>query len=144
MSDKDIWHRPEFQDRPDEIESRREYEERNKLTTNLLSTRFRDYADRVPSIVMERWRSGTYPEKVYVTAELDEFLESISGRNKQRTTLEVRRSDVARYKRGVEAAEKRLGERTKEVERAQRYLESQQRRLKAAEHALKMEEALSD
>lgn len=140
LADKDNWHRPEYRDRLDEIESRSEYEERNKLKRNLLSTRFRDYADRVPQVVVDRWRSGTYPEQVYVTSELDAFLESIKGHDAPRTPEEVAAAEVARYERGVENAQKRVEARQADLDKAKRSLDNQQRRLKGAKQRLAIEQ----
>lgn len=141
-SKKDIWHRPEFRDRLDEIESRTEYEERNGLKPKLISTRFRDYADRVPEVVADRWRSGLYPEKLYVSKELDDFLESIAGHNSPRKPVEVAKAEVARYERGVAEAERRVSSRKEDLAKAERYAATQKKKLKIAQERLRVEQEL--
>jgi len=140
--DKDEWFRPEFKDRTDELASRSDYEKLKGLKDKTMVSRFRDYADRVPEIVLNRWRSGSYPEKVYVVAELDHFMESIPGHDAPRTPLEKVKAEVARRKVTVEDYAARLAKKEAEVEKARRALAVQQRKLKQAEERVRIEEEL--
>jgi hypothetical protein len=141
---KDIWHRPEFRDRPDELESRSEYEQRRQLKPSVLSARFRDYADRVPALVVERWRSGVYPEKVYVSAELDDFLATITGHDQPRSSVEVAQAEVVRRRGTVEEYTRRRDAKRKELDKSERALDVQARKLKKAEENLEMERQLAE
>lgn len=141
---KDIWHRPEFKDRLGELESRAEYEKRRQLKTGVLGARFRDYADRVPALVMERWRSGVYPENVYVSQELDAFLESISGHGQPRTSLEVAQAEVVRREGTVATCTRNRDNRKAELEKSERTLAVQLRKLKQAREKVKLEQELAE
>lgn len=141
---KDVWHRPEFKNRLDELESRAEYEKRLQLKTGVMGARFRDYADRVPALVVERWRSGVYPENVYVSRELDEFLESITGHDRPRTSLEVAQAEVVRRRGTVATCTRNRDNRKAELEKSERTLAVQARKLKQAEERVKLEQELAE
>lgn len=140
---KDIWYRAEFKNRLGELSSRAEYEQANGLKKDVLISRFRFYADRVPALVVDRWRSGVYRERVYVTSELDAFMKSITGHDSPRSPLEVARAEVARREGSVAEYTRRRDNKQAEVEKAQRLLDNQVRKLKQAKEALRIEEELS-
>ena len=139
---KDKWYRKEYQDREDELCSRREFENESDMKDGALNHRFRDYADQTPEIVLERFRSGVYPEDIFVRAELAEFVKKSTARNGVRTRAEVAAADVARREKTVKKETTRRDNRKKEYEAAQRSLDRHQAFLKQARETLEIERRL--
>lgn len=141
-STKDTWLRSEFKDREEELCSRREYEQEQGLKNGYLNHRFRDYADRAPAVVVKRFRSGVYPENVFVRTELEAFNASIDNSDRPRTRAEVAAAEVARRELTVEEATIRRDNRKKEAEAAQRNLDRHESLLKQARETLEIERRL--
>lgn len=138
-SEKDVWHRPEYEGRMDELAGRMGFEQLKSLRKGTMSARFRDYADRVPAVVVERWRSGLYPEQMYVIRELEELMDSIKGHRNPRTPAQRAAATVARYERAVETAESRVSKHRSELGKAERHLSYCKKQLKLALAELDME-----
>lgn len=145
LNEKDTWHREEFRGRLDELESRTEYEERKGLKKGTIGSRFRDYADRAEEIcpvVYDRFRSGHYEEKIFVSAELDKFLDSITGHNAPRTPAEVKYAEVVRRRGTVAEYTRRRDAKQKALDKAERELNRHVKLLKQANENHEIEKRL--
>lgn len=113
----DTWLRTEFQGRENELETRSDFEKRTGITAQSLSSKFSNYADRIPKVVK---KSGKL--KFFVAAELDEFVRWIEENAGTRSEADVRRAELARVMNAIEEGEERVADRKRDLEKAERDL----------------------
>lgn len=131
---KDVWLREEYKDRPDEVESHQDFEERRGLRKGVLSSRFREYADRKPKVVKTFGR-----QEFFAATELDEFIDSIGGHLAARTPAEVLASEVARREEAIQKCEDRIAKHMEGVNKARRDKKAQEAALEDAKRRLHLE-----
>ncbi|AYD81397.1 MerR-like helix-turn-helix DNA binding domain protein [Streptomyces phage Kela] len=113
----DTWLRTEFQGRENELETRSDFEKRTGITAQSLSSKFSNYADRIPKVVK---KSGKL--KFFVATELDEFVRWIEENAGTRSEADVRRAELARVMNAIEEGEERVADRKRDLEKAERDL----------------------
>ncbi|WGV35934.1 helix-turn-helix DNA-binding domain protein [Streptomyces phage Frankenweenie] len=121
----EIWLRPEFQGRENELETRTDFEKRTGISAQSLSSRFSNYADRLPKLVK---RNGKL--KYFVAAELDEFVAWIETNSGTRSEADVRRAELARVQNAIEDTMERVADRQRDLDKAKRDLAKYQRQAK--------------
>lgn len=121
----DTWLRPEFQGREDKLETRADFEKRTGITAQSLSSKFANYADRLPKVVK---KSGKL--KFFVATELDEFVAWIEANAGTRSEADVRRAELARVENSIEEALERVADRQRDLDKAKRDLAKFQRQAK--------------
>ncbi len=124
----EIWLRPEFQNRESELETRTEFERRTGISAQSLSSKFANYADRLPKVVKKNGKL-----KFFVSSELDEFVGWIEKNSGTRSPADVRRAELARVKNAIEEGEERVAERKRELGKAERDLAKYKRQMKGLE-----------
>lgn len=121
----EIWLRPEFQGREKELETRVDFERRTGISAQSLSSKFSNYADRLPKLVK---RNGKL--KYFVAAELDEFVGWIEANAGTRSEADVRRAELARVQNAIEDTMERVADRQRDLDKAKRDLAKYQRQAK--------------
>jgi flagellar motility protein MotE (MotC chaperone) len=121
----EIWLRPEFQGREKELETRVDFERRTGISAQSLSSKFSNYADRLPKLVK---RNGKL--KYFVAAELDEFVGWIEANAGTRSEADVRRAELARVQNAIEDTLERVADRQRDLDKAKRDLAKYQRQAK--------------
>jgi len=121
----EIWLRPEFQGREKELETRVDFERRTGISAQSLSSKFSNYADRLPKLVK---RNGKL--KYFVAAELDEFVGWIEANAGTRSEADVRRAELARVQNAIEDTVERVADRQRDLDKAKRDLAKYQRQAK--------------
>lgn len=122
----EIWLRPEFQGREKELETRVDFERRTGISAQSLSSKFSNYADRLPKLVK---RNGKL--KYFVAAELDEFVGWIEANAGTRSEADVRRAELARVQNAIEDTLERVADRQRDLDKAKRDLAKYQRQAKS-------------
>jgi len=122
----DTWLRTEFQGRENELETRSDFEKRTGITAQSLSSKFSNYADRIPKVVK---KSGKL--KFFVATELDEFVRWIEENAGTRSEADVRRAELARVMNAIEEGEERVADRKRDLEKAERDLAKFRRQAKS-------------
>ena len=122
----DTWLRTEFQGRENELETRSDFEKRTGITAQSLSSKFSNYADRIPKVVK---KSGKL--KFFVATELDEFVRWIEENAGTRSEADVRRAELARVMNAIEEGEERVADRKQDLEKAERDLAKFRRQAKS-------------
>lgn len=128
MATSDIWLRPEFQGRENELETREDYEARTGTSVQSLSSMFTRYADRAP-LPVKIWGKL----KFFVAAELDDFAEWIAENAGTRSEADVKRSELARVVKAIAGADKRVADRKRDLTKAERDLAKFKRQAKSLE-----------
>jgi len=121
----EIWLRPEFQGREKELETRVDFERRTGISAQSLSSKFSNYADRLPKLVK---RNGKL--KYFVAVELDEFVGWIEAHAGTRSEADVRRAELARVQNAIEDTMERVADRQRDLDKAKRDLAKYQRQAK--------------
>lgn len=121
----EIWLRPEFQGREKELETRVDFERRTGISAQSLSSKFSNYADRLPKLVK---RNGKL--KYFVATELDEFVGWIEANAGTRSEADVRRAELARVQNAIEDTMERVADRQRDLDKAKRDLAKYQRQAK--------------
>lgn len=121
----EIWLRPEFQGREKELETRVDFERRTGISAQSLSSKFSNYADRLPKLVK---RNGKL--KYFVAVELDEFVGWIEANAGTRSEADVRRAELARVQNAIEDTLERVADRQRDLDKAKRDLAKYQRQAK--------------
>jgi uncharacterized protein YlxW (UPF0749 family) len=121
----EIWLRPEFQGREKELETRVDFERRTGISAQSLSSKFSNYADRLPKLVK---RNGKL--KYFVAVELDEFVGWIEANAGTRSEADVRRAELARVQNAIEDTMERVADRQRDLDKAKRDLAKYQRQAK--------------
>lgn len=121
----EIWLRPEFQGREKELETRVDFERRTGISAQSLSSKFSNYADRLPKLVK---RNGKL--KYFVAVELDEFVGWIEANAGTRSEADVRRAELARVQNAIEDTVERVADRQRDLDKAKRDLAKYQRQAK--------------
>lgn len=121
----EIWLRPEFQGREKELETRVDFEKRTGISAQSLSSKFSNYADRLPKLVK---RNGKL--KYFVAAELDDFVGWIEANAGTRSEADVRRAELARVENAIEETLERVADRQRDLDKAKRDLAKYQRQAK--------------
>lgn len=122
----EIWLRPEFQGREKELETRVDFERRTGISAQSLSSKFSNYADRLPKLVK---RNGKL--KYFVATELDEFVGWIEANAGTRSEADVRRAELARVQNAIEDTLERVADRQRDLDKAKRDLAKYQRQAKS-------------
>lgn len=122
----DIWLRPEFEGREGELETRTDYEARTGLSAQSLSSKFSNYADRLPKVVKKDGKL-----KYFVAVELDEFVGWIEANSGTRSEADVRRAELARVVNAIDESEDRVSDRQRDLDKAKRDLAKFRRQAKA-------------
>lgn len=128
MATADIWLREEFKGREEELETREDYEARTGTSVQSLSSMFTRYADRVPGIVKMFGKT-----KFFVAEELDDFAKWIEENAGTRSNADVRRSELARVRKAIALAVKRVEDRQRDLDKANRELAKFRRQEKGLE-----------
>lgn len=128
MSSSDVWLRPEFQDRENELETRGDFEARTGISVESLSSMFTRYADRVPAVVKKFGKM-----KFFVPVELDEFVQWIRDNSGTRSEADVRRAELARVNNAIAEAGERVDARKRDLEKAERELARYKRQARGLE-----------
>lgn len=113
----EIWLRPDLQGRESELETRADFEKRTGISAQSLSSKFSNYADRLPKVAKKNGKL-----KYFVAAELDEFVGWIEANAGTRSEADVRRAELARVNNAIEEAEERVADRKRDLEKAERDL----------------------
>lgn len=113
----EIWLRSEFQGRDGELETRTEFEKRTGMSAQSLSSKFSNYADRLPKVVKKNGKL-----KFFVAAELDSFVKWIEENSGTRSEADVRRADLARVLNAIDEGTDRVTDRRRDLEKAERDL----------------------
>lgn len=121
----EIWLRPEFQGREKELETRVDFERRTGISAQSLSSKFSNYADRLPKLVK---RNGKL--KYFVAVELDEFVGWIEANAGTRSEADIRRAELARVQNAIEDTMERVADRQRDLDKAKRDLAKYQRQAK--------------
>lgn len=124
----EIWLRPEFQGRNSELETRTDFENRTGISAQSLSSKFSNYADRLPKVVKKNGKL-----KFFVASELDEFVGWIEKNSGTRSTADVRRAELARVMSAIEEGEERVADRKRDLNKAERDLAKFKRQAKGLE-----------
>lgn len=127
----DVWLRPEFEGRDDELETRADFEKRTGITRESLSSMFTRYADRLPEVVKKFGKM-----KYFVAVELDDFVGWIRENAGTRSEADVKRAEVARLKNSIDDGEDRVGDRQRDLKKAETDLNRYKRQLRRAEEEL--------
>lgn len=122
----DVWLRPEFQDRESDLETRTDFEKRTGVSAQSLSSKFSNYADRLPKVVKKDGKL-----KYFVNSELDEFVAWIDQNAGTRSEADVRRADLARVQNAIEEGIDRVADRQRDLDKAKRDLAKFQRQAKS-------------
>jgi hypothetical protein len=109
------WLRPEFKGREGELETRSDFEKRTGITAQALSSRFTNYADRMPKVVKKFGKT-----KYFVGAELDEFVAWIAENSGTRSDSDIRRAEIARIENAIDECSDRVEEHKRNVEKAEK------------------------
>lgn len=125
------WLRPEFQGREDELETRVDFEKRTGITAQSLSSRFTNYADRMPKLVKKFGKV-----KYFVAAELDEFVAWIAENAGTRSDTDIRRAEIARIENAIEECGERVEEHKRNVAKAEKDRAKFERQLKIKQEEL--------
>lgn len=134
MATRVIWYREEFKGREGELEDRHAFEQRRGLRSGTLTSRMRDYTDRMPPVVREVNRS-----KEWAREELDKFFDSIDGHEGPRSRAQVLEAEVVRRQGSVKEHEARVAKKEEDLAAARRRLEYHVKQLKLAEQKLAIE-----
>ena len=121
----EIWLRPELQGREGELETRADFEKRTGISAQSLSSRFSNYADRLPGVVKKNGKL-----KYFLASELDEFVSWIEANSGKRSEADVRRAELARVENAIEEAADRVADRQRDLDKAKRDLAKFQRQAK--------------
>lgn len=127
----DVWLRPEFEGRENELETRAEFEKRTGISRESLSSMFTRYADQMPGAVKKFGK-----QKYFVSTELDQFVKGIRESDSNRSEAGVKRAEVARLKNSVSEGERRVGDRQRDLKKAEADLGRYKRQLRRAEEEL--------
>jgi len=124
----DIWLREEFQGREAELETRADFEKRTGVSAQSLSSKFSNYADRLPKVVKKDGKL-----KYFVAAELDDFVKWIEENAGTRSEVDVRRAELARVRNAIEEGTDRVADRRRDLIKAERDLARFKRQEKVLE-----------
>lgn len=122
----DIWLRADLQDQEKNLETRSDFEKRTGISAQSLSSKFSNYADRLPKVVKKNGKL-----KYFLASELDEFVAWIEANSGTRSEADVRRADLARVQNAIEEGLDRVADWQRGLDKAKRDLAKFQRQEKS-------------
>ena len=123
----DVWLVPELEEHEAELdlETRADFQARTGRSTESLSSMFTRYANRVPRTIKTDGKL-----KYFLASELDEFVAWVTENSGTRTEVEVREAEAARQERSIEAIEKRVAAKKRDLMRTEAELAKARRQHK--------------